>query len=186
MIQLERHTLISPLLATLAQPMLCVAKRASATPFVCRSYALFHFPYPVSLSLATLTKTTAVYPNNSHFEIHSSSSSQGRRPFLSCTYELPISQAFCFDIHASDGGCRGCTSVLSSSLELPISKLCLFTLFRTVLQSPKTQVSCFLAIPHCFTKAPVVGYPFLSGSALRMVGVTGLRSPQVAFHHSIR
>src|SRR6266446_10911806 len=28
-------------------------------------------------------------------------------PFFSCTYKLPISQALCFDIHASDGGCRG-------------------------------------------------------------------------------
>src|SRR6266850_4509266 len=27
--------------------------------------------------------------------------------FFSCTYKLLISQALCFDIHASDGGCRG-------------------------------------------------------------------------------
>ncbi len=32
--------------------------------------------------------------------------------FFSSTYKLPISQALCFDIHASDGGCRGVRPVL--------------------------------------------------------------------------
>src|SRR6266850_267478 len=27
---------------------------------------------------------------------------------LTCTYKLPIFYPLCFDIHASDGGCRGC------------------------------------------------------------------------------
>ena len=56
MILLGRGTLISPLLATLTQTTLCIAKRASATPFVCGPYALFHFPYPVSPVFATATK----------------------------------------------------------------------------------------------------------------------------------
>jgi len=37
-------------------------------PFFSCACALFHFPYPVSPLLATLTKTTGVYPNNSHSE----------------------------------------------------------------------------------------------------------------------
>jgi len=36
---------------------------------------------------------------------------KNRRSFFSCTYELPILQAFCFDIHALDGGCRGYRSM---------------------------------------------------------------------------
>src|SRR5712691_3491008 len=75
MINRERCTLISPLLAPPAGLTLCVAQCASATPFVSRSYALFHFPYPASPLLATRlsraqtrdTKTAGVWPNSSHF-----------------------------------------------------------------------------------------------------------------------
>ena len=59
------------------------------------------------------------------------------RSFFSCTYKLPLAQLLSFDIHASDGGCRGCrgcTPVFSSNLELPKSNLFLFTLFRTLLR----------------------------------------------------
>src|SRR5712692_9098568 len=73
MINRERCTLISPLLAPPAGLTLCVAKCASATPFVSRSYALFHFPYPASPLLATRlsraqtrdTKTAGVCTNSS-------------------------------------------------------------------------------------------------------------------------
>ncbi len=34
-------------------------------------------------------------------------SSRRTASLFSCAYKLPISQALCFDIHASDGGCRG-------------------------------------------------------------------------------
>ena len=39
----------------------------SISPLFSGSSALFHFPYPVSPVFATLTKTTGVYTNSSHF-----------------------------------------------------------------------------------------------------------------------
>ena len=106
MINLERSTLISPLLSPPAGPALCVAKCASATPLVSRSYALFHFPYPASplfairLSRAqtTDTKTTGVYTNSSQFGTCNS-----RLPAISFLFTFfhtllhsPKSQPFCF------------------------------------------------------------------------------------------
>jgi len=57
MIRLEGSALVSPLFAAHARFELCAAKCGSATPFVYRSCALFHFPYPVSPLLATYTRT---------------------------------------------------------------------------------------------------------------------------------
>jgi hypothetical protein len=59
------------------------------------------------------------------------------RSFFSCTYELPILQSLCFDIHASDGGCRGYSQPFDvqtfrrSIVQRSISFL--LTLFRTLL-----------------------------------------------------
>ena len=41
-------------------------------------------------------------------------SSQKTAPLFSCAYELPFLQVLSFDIHASDGGCRGYPSFSSS------------------------------------------------------------------------
>jgi len=41
-------------------------------------------------------------------------SSQETAPLFSCAYELPFLQVLSFDIHASDGGCRGYPSFSSS------------------------------------------------------------------------
>src|SRR6266850_535246 len=44
---------------------------------------------------------------------------RAHRPLFSYSYELPISQALCFDIHVSDGGCGGWETATSQvSLEL--------------------------------------------------------------------
>src|SRR5882672_1147176 len=51
-----------PWRATHAQSPLCVAKCVSATPFLCRTCALFHFPYPVTPVFATHTKTAGCVP----------------------------------------------------------------------------------------------------------------------------
>ncbi len=106
MINLERSTLISSLPARPAGLTLCVAKCASATPFVSRSYALFHFPYPASPLLATRlsraqttdTKTTGVHTNSSQFGTCNS-----RLPAISFLFTFfntllhsPKSQPFCF------------------------------------------------------------------------------------------
>src|SRR5882672_181343 len=92
---------LSPFFATHTQSPLCDAKCASATSFLSDSSALFHFPYPVSPVFATHTKTAGCVPTIPILEL------SDPRSFLSCTYELLISQALCFDIHASDGGCGG-------------------------------------------------------------------------------
>src|SRR2546422_11348501 len=98
MINLERSTLISPLLSPPAGPALCVAKCASATPLVSRSYALFHFPYPAIPLFATLTKTTGVCTNSSHF-----GTGDSKLPAISFLFTFfhtllhsPKSQPFCF------------------------------------------------------------------------------------------
>jgi hypothetical protein len=62
MIRLEGSALLTPLFVTHTRFELCTAKCASATPFVYRCYALFHFPYPVSLLFATHTKTAGCIP----------------------------------------------------------------------------------------------------------------------------
>jgi hypothetical protein len=41
-------------------------KSRSRKSFPCRSYKLFHSPYPVTPLFATLTQTRGVYTNNSH------------------------------------------------------------------------------------------------------------------------
>jgi hypothetical protein len=83
---------------------------------------------------------------------------------FSTTYELPILQPLCFDIHASDGGCtpppnlstfkcfnlqtfNDLSSFFSHSSEL----------FCTFLHLRKTQLVSFQAIPNSFTKTPGVG-----------------------------
>ncbi len=106
MINLERSTLISPLPARPAGLTLCVAKCASATPFLSSSYALFHFPYPASPLFATRlsraqsrdTKTTGVCTNSSQFGTCNS-----RLPAISFLFTFfhtllhsSKSQPFCF------------------------------------------------------------------------------------------
>src|SRR5712664_4179713 len=53
---------LSPFLATHTESPLCVAKCLSATPFLSRACALFHFPYPVTPVFATHTKTAGCVP----------------------------------------------------------------------------------------------------------------------------
>src|SRR5882762_10534962 len=54
---------------------------------------------------ATLTKTRGWGPPAlRRFDVQPSVLLLLTSPFFSCTYKLPISQALCFDIHASDGG----------------------------------------------------------------------------------
>src|SRR5882724_3345469 len=103
---------LSPFVATHTQSFLCDAKCASATPFLSGDSALFHFPYPVSPVFATLTKTAGCVPTIPNLELDRLPHHTDPHSFFSCTYELPISQALCFDIHASEGG----VSPLSSSL----------------------------------------------------------------------
>src|SRR5882724_775590 len=62
--------------------LLCAAKSASVTPFVWRSCALFHFPYPVSPFIATLTRTTGVCTDSSHIGTRCSSSGPSPSPFV--------------------------------------------------------------------------------------------------------
>ncbi len=89
---------------------------------------------PVSPLFATHTKTAGVYTNNSHSGTSSSSSPKSAGPYFSCTYKLPpfrykkttssfscayellFSQLLSFDIHASDGGCGGHQSRITSHL----------------------------------------------------------------------
>src|SRR5882724_1249330 len=66
--------------------LLCAAKSASVTPFVWRSCALFHFPYPVSPFIATLTKTTGVCTDSSH--IGTRCSSLWPEPIALCFHTL--------------------------------------------------------------------------------------------------
>jgi hypothetical protein len=83
-------------------------------------------------------------------------------------YKLPIFYPLSFDIHASDGGCRGHIRVFSSNLEPPTLNFCLFIFFRTLLRSHKSQLPCFQAIPNSLAKIPGGGVP--PGSALLEMG----------------
>src|SRR5712664_471366 len=113
----SRTTPLTPFFATHTQSPLCVAKCPFVTPFLSDASALFHFPYPVSPVFATHTKTAGCVPTIPNLELSDS------RSFFSCTYELPIFYPLCFDIHASDGGCRGslCFLPLSTGYGSPVT-----------------------------------------------------------------
>jgi len=81
--------------------------RAIFRPFVSAACALFHFSYPATPLLATLTKTPGVYPNSSHF----GTSHQIPPPLaFSTTYKLPIFYLLSSHIHTCNGGGGGCDS----------------------------------------------------------------------------
>src|SRR5882724_907503 len=126
----SRSIPLSPSIATHTQSSLCVAKCASATSFLSDSSALFHFPYPVSPVFATLTKTAGCVPTIPNLELDRLPHHTDPHSFFSYTCELPISQALCFDIHASDGGCRVTSAFFLSSQGTGHRSLI------TVLQSP--------------------------------------------------
>jgi hypothetical protein len=74
---------------------------------------------------------------------------------FSTTYELPILQPLCFDIHASHGGYPPPFDVqMFQPLNVQRSISFLLTLFRTLLHFRKTQLVSFQAIPNSFAKTP--------------------------------
>ena len=88
-----------------------------------------------------------------------------RQPFFSSTYELPISQFICFDIHTKCPGVYPPPLILElvTHCKRPrsIHPLCFQTLahsFVVFLHFAKTQLFYFQAIPHSSCKTPgVVG-----------------------------
>jgi hypothetical protein len=106
-----------PLSAFGARPPASTRRRTPKSHSPCASRRSLRILPTFNLQLSTLNR---LFPRRSLF-------------LFSYTYELPILQPLCFDIHASDGGCRGCIAVFSSNLEPPTSNLCLSSLFRTLL-----------------------------------------------------
>ena len=78
---------------------------------------------------------------------------------------MPLPQLLSFDILAFNGGYPlGGSARHRRDPFVPIPHSLspipfFFKAFRTLLHSPKTQLFCFQAIPHSFTKTPGVGYP---------------------------
>src|SRR6267143_1019988 len=72
------------------------------------------------------------------------------RCFFSCTYKLPIFYPLCFDIHASDGGCRGSCRAFFSSRADPTGSGARIT-FRAVPYLLSSLPHYLIAsLPHCF------------------------------------
>ena len=99
--------------------------------------------------------------NYSQSGTHPSHHHRHPRSFFSCTYELPILQTFCFDIHASNGGCTPPSQRLEHFVpySLPAIAFC-FHLLAHSFALTKTQLVCFQAFRTLCTKhARVWGLP---------------------------
>jgi len=97
-------------------------------PFKLSSIFRTHFqvPYPVTPLFATLTKTPGVWGYSSHFGTHPSSLDHPHsRSFFSCTYEMQISQPFCFDIYTKCPGVYAPSWPQRSSV--PLIRACVFS-----------------------------------------------------------
>ena len=90
----------------------------SRNSFICHSYENnrgVYQQFPFWFTQSPFCEGNSSH-DDSHFFVESFFSEtyelppfSSRRPasLFSCAYKLPISQVLCFDIHASDGGCRG-------------------------------------------------------------------------------
>jgi hypothetical protein len=104
-----------PLSAFGARPPASTRRRTPKSHSPCASRRSLRILPTFDLQLSTFN---CLFHHQSPATIHQSL-------FLfSITYELPNLQLLCFDIHASDGGCRACIAVFSSNLEPPVSNLC--------------------------------------------------------------
>jgi len=93
--------------------------------------------------------------NYSQSGTHPSHHHRHPRSFYSCTYELPILQTFCFDIHASNGGVYPPPQRSRSFVPYSLPAIAfVFNFLRTLLQLQKTQLVCFHAIPQSLHKSP--------------------------------
>ena len=98
--------------------------------------------------------------NYSQSGTHPSHHHRHPRSFFSCTYELPILQTFCFDIHASNGGC---TPFLAVSIIRPAFSTRISFCFHLLAHSfavTKNSTRLFSSVPHSLHKTHGCGgYP---------------------------
>jgi hypothetical protein len=107
--------------------------------------------------------------------------SVSHNPFVCHSYEnnRGVSQQFPF--------WNSTSSARYSNLQPPTSNLCLFTLFRTLLHSPKTQLFSFHAIPHSFAETPGGGVSPPYKSLLNCIDLTSqVADPDGSFPDSAR
>lgn len=138
------------------RPAVILTSSISLRPFFSRIQS-FVFK-PLSTLPSSVSRKSSVCNSYENCQVDINYSQSGTHPshhhchprsFFSCTYELPILQTFCFDIHASDGGC---TSFLAVSIIRPaFSTRCSF---------------CFHLLAHSFAVTKNSTHLFSSDSAL--------------------
>ena len=98
--------------------------------------------------------------NYSQSGTHPSHHHRHPRSFYSCTYELPILQTFCFDIHASNGGVYPPPQRSRSFVPYSLPAIAfVFNFLRTLLQLQKLNSFVFTRFRSLCTNHPRAGGP---------------------------